>query len=48
MRIIAVDDEFIALEEFEDTCRSLGIEDEIVKFNNPLDAKSSFNSLAVS
>ena len=38
MRIIAVDDEFIALEELEDTCRSLRIEDEIVKFNNPLDA----------
>lgn len=40
MRIIAVDDEFLALEEFEDTCRDLGIEDEIVKFNNPLDALS--------
>ena len=40
MRIIVVDDEFLALEDFEDTCRGLGIEDEIVKFNNPLDALS--------
>ncbi|MBR0535894.1 MAG: response regulator [Clostridia bacterium] len=38
MRIMAVDDEFLALEDFEDTCRSLGITDEIVKFSNPLDA----------
>ncbi len=38
MRIMAVDDEFLALEDFEDTCRGLGITDEIVKFNNPLDA----------
>lgn len=38
MRIMAVDDEFLALEDFEDTCRTLGITDEIVKFNNPLDA----------
>ena len=35
---MAVDDEFLALEDFEDTCRELGINDEIVKFNNPLDA----------
>ncbi len=40
MRIIVVDDEFLALEDFEDTCRDLGIEDEIIKFNNPLDALS--------
>lgn len=40
MRIMAVDDEVLALEDFEDTCRDLGIEDEIVKFNNPLDALS--------
>lgn len=40
MRIIAVDDEFIALEEIEDTCREVGITDEILKFNNPLDALS--------
>mgnify|MGYP003299267593 CR=1 FL=1 len=40
MKIIAVDDEIFALEDFEDTCRGLGIEDEIVKFNNPLDALS--------
>lgn len=38
MRIIAVDDEFLALEDFEDTCREVGITDEIIKFNNPLDA----------
>ena len=38
MRIMAVDDEILALEDFEDTCRDLGITDEIVKFNNPLDA----------
>lgn len=38
MRIIAVDDEVLALEDFEDTCRDLGITDEILKFNNPLDA----------
>lgn len=38
MRIMAVDDEILALEDFEDTCRVLGINDEIVKFNNPLDA----------
>ena len=38
MRIMAVDDEFLALEDFEDTCRGLGITDEIVKFSNPLDA----------
>ncbi len=38
MKIMAVDDEFLALEDFEDTCRDLGITDEIVKFNNPLDA----------
>ena len=38
MRIMAVDDEILALEDFEDTCRDLGISDEIVKFNNPLDA----------
>lgn len=38
MRIMAVDDEFLALEDFEDTCRELGINDDIVKFNNPLDA----------
>ena len=38
MRIIAVDDEILALEDFEDTCKDLGITDEIVKFNNPLDA----------
>lgn len=40
MRIMAVDDEIMALEDFEDTCRELGITDEIVKFNNPLDALS--------
>ena len=40
MRIIAVDDEFLALEDFEDTCREVGITDEIIKFNNPLDALS--------
>ena len=40
MRIMAVDDEVFALEDFEDTCRELGIKDEIVKFNNPLDALS--------
>lgn len=40
MRIIAVDDEFLALEDFEDTCRGIGITDEIIKFNNPLDALS--------
>ena len=40
MRILAVDDELLALEDFEDTCRELGIHDEIVKFNNPLDALS--------
>ena len=33
MRIIAVDDEFLALEDFEDTCREVGITDEIIKFN---------------
>ncbi len=38
MKIIVVDDEFLALEDFEDTCRELGINDEIVKFSNPLDA----------
>ncbi len=38
MRIMVVDDEFFALEDFEDTCRELGITDDIVKFNNPLDA----------
>ena len=31
---MAVDDEFLALEDFEDTCREVGITDEIVKFNN--------------
>ena len=40
MKIMAVDDEVLALEDFEDTCRDLGISDEIVKFNNPLDALS--------
>lgn len=40
MKIMAVDDEFLALEDFEDTCRELGINDDIVKFNNPLDALS--------
>ncbi len=40
MRIMVVDDEVMALEDFEDTCRELGITDEIVKFNNPLDALS--------
>ncbi len=40
MRIMVVDDEVMALEDFEDTCRELGIADEIVKFNNPLDALS--------
>ena len=34
MLIMAVDDEFLALEDFEDTCREVGITDEIVKFNN--------------
>ncbi len=38
MKIMAVDDEFLALEDFEDTCREVGITDEIIKFNNPLDA----------
>ncbi len=38
MKIIVVDDEFLALEDFEDTCREIGITDEIKKFNNPLDA----------
>jgi two-component SAPR family response regulator len=37
---MVVDDEVLALEDFEDTCRELGITDEIVKFNNPLDALS--------
>lgn len=37
---MAVDDEILALEDFEDTCKELGITDEIVKFNNPLDALS--------
>ncbi len=40
MRIMAVDDEILALEDFEDTCKEIGITDEIVKFNNPLDALS--------
>ncbi len=40
MRIMAVDDEVLALEDFEDTCREVGINDEIIKFNNPLDALS--------
>ncbi len=40
MRIMAVDDEVLALEDFEDTCREIGIKDDIVKFNNPLDALS--------
>jgi two-component SAPR family response regulator len=40
MRIMAVDDEIMALEDFEDTCREVGITDEIVKFSNPLDALS--------
>ena len=40
MRIMVVDDEVLALEDFEDTCRELGITDEIVKFYNPLDALS--------
>ncbi len=40
MKIMAVDDEVLALEDFEDTCREAGITDEIVKFNNPLDALS--------
>ncbi len=40
MKIMAVDDEFLALEDFEDTCREIGINDEIIKFNNPLDALS--------
>ncbi len=38
MKIMAVDDEILALEDFEDTCREVGITDEIIKFNNPLDA----------
>lgn len=38
MKIMIVDDEVLALEDFEDTCRELGINDEIVKFSNPLDA----------
>ena len=38
MLIMAVDDEFLALEDFEDTCREVGITDEIVKFNNPIEA----------
>ena len=38
MKIMAVDDEFLALEDFEDTCREVCITDEIIKFNNPLDA----------
>lgn len=40
MRILAVDDEVFALEDFEDTCRDGGITDEIVKFSNPIDALS--------
>ncbi|MBE6795663.1 MAG: response regulator [Ruminococcaceae bacterium] len=40
MRIMAVDDELLALEDFEDTCKEVGITDEIVKFSNPLDALS--------
>ena len=40
MKILAVDDEILALEDFEDTCREAGITDEIVKINNPLDALS--------
>ncbi len=40
MKIMAVDDEIFALEDFEITCRDIGIEDEIVKFYNPLDALS--------
>ena len=38
MLIMAVDDEFLALEDFEDTCREVGITDDIVKFNNPIEA----------
>ncbi|MBQ3888521.1 MAG: response regulator [Clostridia bacterium] len=38
MRILAVDDEVLALADFEDTCREAGIRDEIVTFSNPLDA----------
>ncbi len=38
MRIMAVDDEIFALEDFEMTCRDIGIQDEIVKFYNPLEA----------
>ncbi|MBR2875961.1 MAG: response regulator [Clostridia bacterium] len=38
MLIMAVDDEILALEDFEDTCREVGITDEIVKFNNPIEA----------
>lgn len=38
MLIMAVDDEILALEDFEDTCREVGIDDEIVKFNNPIEA----------
>ncbi|MGN0526815.1 MAG: response regulator [Acutalibacteraceae bacterium] len=38
MRIMAVDDEALALEDFCDTCEEIGITDEIVTFNNPLDA----------
>ena len=30
MRIMAVDDEIMALEDFEVTCRELGITDELV------------------
>lgn len=40
MKIMIVDDEVLALEDFEDTCKELGISDEIVKFSNPLDALS--------
>ncbi|MBS7360583.1 MAG: response regulator [Oscillospiraceae bacterium] len=38
MKIMAVDDEVLALEDFCDTCKEIGITDEIVTFNNPLDA----------
>lgn len=40
MKIMAVDDEVLSLEDFEDTCREIGIKDEIIKFSNPLDALS--------
>lgn len=40
MKVIIVDDEIMALEDFEDTCKELEIDADIVKFHNSLDALS--------